>query len=315
MPALDFSQGAIARARANSLQHSFRDFLPHKPYCTDDPATGVRPRALDIALKRRLIQPNNPAQVHWLTYDIDRPDAYFAAYDGNLPEPTFIAANPANGHAHIAFRLKTPIVISPAGRKEPICYGADIDRGLRRRLDADRGYNGLLIKNPLHPHWKTTWGRVEPYELDELNDWLFPHDKRPEPSIQVTGGLGRNCILFDELRTFSYPEVRSFKKRGDSQAGFHQRLLDVALRLNSEFVAPMHPKEVAGIAKSVSKWTWKHFSAAEFSAIQTKRIKKRWDGHVSVSTTKPWLQEGISERTWYRRRKVAQFAQLQAGVG
>jgi hypothetical protein len=302
------SQGAITPARAASLQAAIRDFLPHRPYCTDDPHRGVAPRKLDTALKKLHIQPNNPAHIHFLTYDIDRQDAYFADYDGNVPPPNFTVANPHNGKAHLVYRLKTPVVISSAGHKEPIRYAADVDRGLRRRLGGDKGYNGMLIKTPFHPHWRTFCNREEPYELDELNDWLFPLDKRPEPTIPDTGGLGRNCILFDTLRKFSYKEVLSFKARGDSQLGYHRHLLEVALRLNDEFKSPMHAKEVTGIVKSVSKWTWNRFSAAKFSAIQSARIKKRWEGHVAASSTKPWGQEGISRATWYRRQKVAKAA-------
>ena len=73
--------------------------------------------------------------------------------------------------------------------------------------------------------------------------------------------------------------------------------------MNGQFATPLGDLEVRGIAKSVAKWTWKHFTEAGFSDVQSARARKRWHGHLAESTTKPWLEMGISRRTYYRRKR------------
>lgn len=64
----------------------------------------------DIALKRRHLQLNGKQAIVWLNFDVDRPDAHFAARDADLPVPSFIAGYPANGHAHLAYLLAVPVL-------------------------------------------------------------------------------------------------------------------------------------------------------------------------------------------------------------
>jgi hypothetical protein len=72
--------------------------------------------------------------------------------------------------------------------------------------------------------------------------------------------------------------------------------------MNGQFANPLSDLEVRGIAKSVARWTWKHFTEDGLSDIQSARAKKRWTGHEAESTTKPWVKLGISRRTYYRRK-------------
>lgn len=125
---------------------------------------------------------------------------------------------------------------------------------------------------------------------------------RPEPARE-TSGLGRNCDLFDRLRYFAYRKVLKFKKSGGLAEAWRARLFSVASGMNGDFARPLSDLEVRGIAKSVAKWTWLHFTQAAFSALQSKRAHIRWRGHVAASTTKPWETQGISPRTYYRRKK------------
>jgi hypothetical protein len=195
-----------------------------------------------------------------------------------------------------------PVAAHDAARQKPLKLLAAVERGLVRRLAADRAYSGLLAKNPLHPHWKVEWRRKEPYSLEELTGWLSQEDMRPEPEHE-SSGHGRNCALFDQLRGLAYREVLPFKRAGGSAEAWRARLSKAAANTNSGFAEPLGTAEVRGIAKSVAKWTWNSFSAARFSAIQAERAKKRWQGHKAESAIKPWLEMGISERTYYRRKK------------
>ena len=179
------------------------------------------------------------------------------------------------------------------------------------------------MKNPVHRHWRVEWRREQPYTLPELADWLFFEDMRPDPTVETTLGAGRNCTVFDELRGIAYREVREFKRNGSVDM-FQARLEHVALGINLQFpqalkryhVAREMPSvthglvfslgEVRAIAKSVARWTWRHFDDEKFRARQSflgKRANaKRWAGHVSSEKARPWVTEGISRATWYRRR-------------
>src|SRR5262249_1073970 len=150
----------------------------------------------------------------------------------------------------------------------------DVERGIARRLSADRRYTGLIAKNPLHADWRVEWRRAEPYTLTELADWLFTRDLAPDLSPETTLGAGRNCTVFDELRKIAYQEVLSFKRNG-SLDEFRARLERVAISINMQFPVTLGFGEIRAIAKSVAKWTWRHFSVEQFSAMQRHRAKAR----------------------------------------
>ena len=289
------------------LRQAFPSLIPDKPYCADSLSDGLAIRERKSALRCRLVQFNGPATFSWLLHDIDHAGAHFAHRDANVPEPNVIAINPENGHGHSAVLLAAPVARHSASRLKPLQFYAAVERGIGRRIDADRQYSGLIVKNPLHADWRVEWRREEPYTLAELADWLFYEDMRPQPAAQMTFGAGRNCTIFDELRTIAYREVREFKHTGQSEEAFRARLERVALGINLQFPVALKLGEVRAIAKSVAKWTWRRFSREKFSARQAllgaRRAAQMWAGHVSAESTKPWLGEGVSRATWYRRRK------------
>jgi hypothetical protein len=261
------------------LRDQFGEFIPKRPYCTDDPRSGLQIRSRKSALSYKHIQYNGPNAISWFPFDIDRPDARFAAEDANLPPPTVFVGNPDNGHGHLAYLLGAPVFASNAARIGPLRYAAAVERGLRRRLGADPHYNGLIAKNPLHPDWCTEWLTAEPYDLPTLESWLFERDMRFEHRRRAQFGLGRNCNLFDSLRKIAYREVLRFKKDGN-RAGFAERMENLASHLNHEFQVPLGFSEVRSIARSVTKWTWHRFSVDDFSKIQS------WRGRMLRRTTR-----------------------------
>src|SRR5262245_9655762 len=206
---------------ANGLRQLFPGLIPAKPYCADVLADGLRIREKKLALERRHIQLNGPASFRWMPHDIDHSGAYHIHDDAILPQPNFIAINPENGHGHSAVLLAMPVARHAASRVEPLRFFAAVERGIARRIGADRHYTGLIIKNPMHSHWRVEWRRDDAYTLPELADWLFPEDMQPDASIEETLGAGRDVVIFDELRALAYREVLKFKKAG---AGLDQWL-------------------------------------------------------------------------------------------
>jgi len=153
----------------SALQLDFPNHIPNRPYCADDFDYGLRIRGKKQALQHRHIQLNGPATFAWMLHDIDQPDAYCAHEDVDLPPPNFIAINPENGHAHSAYLLAEPVARHSMARPHPLRYFAAIERGVSRRLGADRAYPAVTAKNPLHPHWRTEWRRDQPFTLNELD--------------------------------------------------------------------------------------------------------------------------------------------------
>ena len=261
---------------------------PKKPYCTDDLEAGLRIRTLQQAVTKAYIQANPPHLRIWSIFDVDRPGAALAWEDANLPPPAWAAVNRENAHAHLVWGLSAPVLVdSLEARDAPMRYLAAIESLMRARLGADQGFSGLITKNPAHGLWRVLRGPRLAYDLGELAEYLPGLEKhRPRRGVDPERvGLGRNIALFDALRKWAYVDVRNYRDASGLQpwnqfaAGVHSR----ALLLNAEMFGArtLDPREVWHIAKSVSKWTWRHGRAAvarsdqRFSDKQTARRNPR----------------------------------------
>lgn len=232
--------------------------LPRKPYCTDDLAFGLMIRQLPIAILKRYIQPNHPGVLSFLVFDVDRADAGAAWMDSNAPRPNLIIKNPENGHAHYVYALAQGVCTTDAARQKPLKYLAAIESAIRRELDADIGYAGLIIKNPYHKHWQTITVETKLYSMSELASRLDLYPLAANQELNLAAGLGRNCTVFDTLRHWAYKAVTEYWRPAGETAWL--KAVRAQAHSYNVFPAPMQPKEVDQIAKSVGKWVWKHFS-------------------------------------------------------
>lgn len=286
---------------ARNARAIFLGDLPHKPYCTNHlQRYGLQVRPKATAIRRRYVQHNPPSQIRWLVTDIDRPTAGGAWMDAGLPEPAWVARGD-NGHAHIAYGLVEPVCRTDFGRGHPMQYAAAVERGLRIVMDGDPAYSGLTTKNPLHNEWFVYWGRGGLYELGELAEYVPlnpPREKR-----EVTAGIGRNCAVFDAARHWAYGAIRGYW-HGDYRA-WYGAVLDACDACNA-FDQNLPRWEVAGIARSIARWTWRNFRAGHerFRAKQAERGRR--SGQVrspgSEARERPWETLGISRATYYRRK-------------
>jgi hypothetical protein len=138
---------------------------PKKPYCTDDLETGIRPRSLVSAIQKKYIQANPPHLRVWTIFDVDYPGAAVAWEDVNLPPPSWATINRSNGHAHLVYGLRAPVLVeSIDARQAPIRYLNAVEAAFRAALKADSGYSGLITKNPAHPLWKLLRGPSDHYD-------------------------------------------------------------------------------------------------------------------------------------------------------
>lgn len=259
----------------NPILGIFYDRLPRKPYCSDNAALfGLYIRSKNTAIKRPQIQFNPPWCKAWLAYDIDTGDADTVWMDKNAPMPNMIAINPDNGHGHVYFGLKTPVLTQRAAHLAPLRYAAAVDIALTALLGSDPGFAGLIGKNPLHPRWRTIFLRNELYELDELAEHLDLGEYKHKSDIKdLPGiGLGRNCSLFDIVRFWAYRNVPRMMAT-KSWPFIADKCIDYA-RENNNFDCPLPDSECKSIGTSVAKWVTRNMSPQSAREWHTMKAKK-----------------------------------------
>lgn len=269
-----------------------RIWLPRRPLATDDPTTGLTRTSRTLALDRRLIETNPTALTSLLAVDVDHPDALIRAlWDRADWLPTVVTENPGNGHAHAIWALTAPVATTEYAHRRPLALAAAVTEGLRRSVDGDPAFGGLITKNPLNQDWIAHWVTSHTYGLNELAGHLDDADLMPPTSWRRARrrnpiGLGRNCCLFETARTWAYREARHHW--GDPD-GLHRAITSTVRDLNQNFSDPLPSSETRAIATSIHKWIttksriWKDGPAtyeATFITIQSARGKKsrasRW---------------------------------------
>jgi hypothetical protein len=262
-------------------------WLPLWPLASDDFVQGVYRMARGEALQRRYVEANPHALSNLLVVDIDHPDAALRALasQGNHPMPTALVENPRNGHAHAVWALIEPVTRTEYGSRKATAYAAAVVEGLRRAVDGDAGYSGLMTKNPTHDAWHTLWLGEQLRSLGQLEVELGIH-MPPRRWRQTTThradpvGLGRNCTLFETARLWAYREIRNHWGNPHSLA--LAILAEVQAR-NAQFSEPLPASEARAIAASIHRWIttrsrmWNDGPAvyeATFVAIQSARGSK-----------------------------------------
>lgn len=262
-------------------------WLPEHPRATDNFSHGLYRTGWKQALTRRHIEANPPLTSNLLVVDVDHPDALMrSVWDRDGWRPNVVVENPSNGHAHAIWALQQPVHRADYARRKPLAFAAHLTEGLRRSVDGDAGYSGLMTKNPLHPDWVGHEFTDHLYLFEELAEHLTEAGFMPRrtwsPARQDrrnVAGLGRNCALFETVRVWAYPQINDCWGEPE-QLG--DRIENRALDLNADFPEPLPSREVAAIANSITRFIlsskmWedgKEASDARFSERQRYRAAK-----------------------------------------
>ena len=133
---------------------------------------------------------NAGSSIAALVLDCDTPAALARGLP-DLPAPNWTVWRTANDHAHVCWTLAKPVHRYPAARVEPLRYLANVADYYAHAVGADPAYAGVLAHNPASIYrspYTTTWGRKEPYALDQLASVIL-FNWTP-PSVRQTG-VGR----------------------------------------------------------------------------------------------------------------------------
>lgn len=222
-----------------------------------------------------------------LVVDVDHPDAALRALSsvGHHPLPNAIVTTPKNGHAHAVWALKEPVTRTEYARRKPLVYAAAVTEGLRRALDGDKGYSGLMTKNPMHEAWQPEFLHTNLWDLAQLEEELGIHMPPPRwrEAAKRRGdvaGLGRNCALFESARTWAYRAVRH---HFGNPSGLADAIHAEVHERNAEFPEPLPQSEARAIANRIHRWIitqsrmWADGPVvyeATFVAIQSARGRK-----------------------------------------
>lgn len=284
-------------------------WLPLWPYASDELWRGIYREGRQQAMGRRYIEANPQAISNLLVVDIDHPDALLRTVEdrhGWLPNA--VVQNRRNGHAHAVWAMREAITRTEYARLKPLVYAAAVTEGLRRSVDGDKGYSGLMTKNPTHTDWDAVWFTDRLYALPELHEHLDRDGFMPPRSWNRTRrknpvGLGRNCLIFETARKWAYPEVRHHF--GDSHGlhhaiSAHVHALNAGIHtLDAGFTEPLPTNEARAIANSIHRWI-------------TTRSRMWRDGPVVYEATLSTIQSARGKKSGKARRQRAAHTWSQA---
>lgn len=293
-----------------------QQWLPLWPLASDNLREGIYRMNRDSALGLRYIETNPHAVSNLLVVDIDHEDAALRAlWNRQAWLPNAVVENPANGHAHAVWALKEPVTRTEYAHRKPLAFAAAITEGLRRSVDGDTGYSGLITKNPCHQAWEASWITDHLYALDELREHLDDAGFMPPTSWRRTRrnrpvGLGRNCDIFESARTWAYAAARRIRLRHEHPTAadsheLHQLIRSHIGELNAAYSEPLPASETRATAKSIHRWITTRFygwtdsrtvNQATFTLIQSAR------GHKSGQARQALLEERksliLKDKNW-----------------
>ena len=218
------------------------------------------------------IEGNPPHAYAVMIFDIDDPDRW--EYEVKGPVPNWQVRKSARTTTyHVTFTLAVPVARHAAANPLAIRFFHDVRRGIAHKIGADTHYNGLLTKNPLNPppDCVTDWFRPQPYDLEELREWL--DDKIIKPADPT--GIGRNEDLFRHCVKLAHQPHWAEIIATEGHRG--QWLNHVNLQNIAQFAEdPLPFSECLSIAKSCARYSLQQYSKHTFSEIQSHRADKRW---------------------------------------
>lgn len=276
-------------------------YLPQRPLASDAKSGSYRRYAREQALTKHYIESNPKALKSLIVIDSDHSDTLHAVSVTDLPAPLYTVANVHTGTGHIVYGLKDPVCLTDAGSRKPVNLLARVEQGLNEHFGGDPAYLNGITKNPLFPPLGnlTTEYESRLYSLAELASpladlgLLAPSNARKRLFLS---SVGRNVSLFETTRQWAYRAIRE-SYADIPTGGWDQRVFQFAWEINeteiaNEFSAGgLSASEVKSLARSISRWTGRKFSAQAFQARQEFLSKKATEKTSKEREVFEWLLE------------------------
>lgn len=244
----------------NALYAALIERAPSWPLCGETPQQAGREesrRPADYALAQRFCQLNPRGRLGVIVLDLDHHHGLNLL---DAPPPTYTTINLQSGHQQPGYILLDPVSRHGAAHEGPQRYADDVRRGLNEQLGGDPSFSGFLSRGPLHPDHLTRLVSGRLWTLGELLRDLPPLRTLPRreavKAAEAADIEGRNCAAFEALRHVAY----RLHDQGVTGAALVRQVQHQAEELNraifAQHVAGMlAPRELAGIVRSICKWT------------------------------------------------------------
>lgn len=263
---------------------------------------------------RAWIQPlvewaRTPNSIVALAYDVDGREAVEALAAANLsaagqvPTPNLAIYRELTGNAHAIYTLRRPVLRGATARPFPLAVLGRCSEWLRLQLQADAGFAGVLVANPVHDDYDTVWLRRQAYTLGELQAHIPRGWRQPRPPRT---DAGRNSALFHELMRFA-----GSPERTDADIRHYAEQLYSEINILSPHA--FTNAELRAIVQSVlryrDQWRTRGWNVPRWIERQANRGRRNTRGQQR--------QKGIRsgevrrERTRERDRRI--LARLKAG--
>ena len=221
---------------------------------------------------------------------------------GDLPRPSVTIQRKKSEHLQLAWMLRRPVHRYPGARSKPRQLLARVAEFYTEHVGADAGFVGVLSSNPVHGDYSSTWrddANGLGFDLPDLAAAIPARWRRPTRAADLRTEAGRNCALFASLCKLA------LRCTDDG-------LLTHARALNRQFAAPLPDAEVMGLWRSVcryrARWRVQGHNPAWLARQAARGARPQHNSLFSDRSNeaaRPWDAEGVSRRTWFRRRKSA----------
>lgn len=253
-----------------------------------------------------------PNSIVALAYDVDGPEAveHLAATNlgrADTPTPNLTIYRKLTGHAHAIYTLRRPVLRGATARPFPLAVLGRCSEWLRLQLQADAGFAGVLVSNPVHADYETVWLRRDPYTLADLRAYIPRSWRQPRPPRT---DAGRNSALFHELMRFAGSPDRT---DADVRQYAEQLYAEIDILAPHAFT----DAELRAIVKSVlryrDQWRARAWHVPSWIERQANRGRRNTRGQQRQKGILGGIASGEARRHRTQDRDQRIVARLEAG--
>ena len=276
--------------------------------------------ALTQEKRVKRIQYNTKRFKNYIIIDIDNANLY--KYKNKLPEPNFIIKNRDKRGGHLFYVLSQTVknefftkIWQNIQKEFSIKAGGDI---------LNRGFIGKNINNNID--FEIEFLETSAYDINYLNTFTTSTEQKQllkaTKQEQQTKGtkevlVGRNVSIFDDLRVFSYAQI----KKSVNDEDFLTIVTAYAQNLNNEYKEQLSQSELNDIIKSVTKYCINNKQAIKESKKRGKmqlqnenidlkdkqRLSAKYSSEVKQAKTEAKIKTALIEMK-YKTIKISMYS-------